>query len=225
MRRIILILSTFFVWLLPACTITETVSYSPEYVTVTYTQLVTQTHSPPLVTVTAILPPKGQLSILYSPSGYPPDATGHAQDDVVSLMSKDFNYLANIAPAGGILREPWPVPVVKEVLKKGTSSLDVMYRQEINSPPGETRNNIIKIALGDSFLPDLSLYLRDVPQGFSFTQVGPWNTSLSILRVEVLTISIPSDAKPGKYTFLIGIVVDNIDYGAVPCTVVVTAGQ
>jgi hypothetical protein len=222
MRRLFFTVGMVILLLTPACARTVTVNLPPENTTVTATEIATVTNTPPLATVTAVVPPWGQLTPIEVQGLAPdpiPELTGHHPDDIVALWSKDFDYLANRLPSGGIRPPPLPVPSASTELKQGAVVAGVTYRQEIITPPGETRNNMVRVGLFPSFMPDISLYLIGATDDFSFTQVGPWGTSLAPVRVVVLTIDIPSDTRPGNYSFEIGVVADGIDYGTVTCSV------
>ncbi len=137
-----------------------------------------------------------------------------APDDYV-LTTGGGTYRANLHQEG--VENPWPpIESVDTILGNGPNAINVSYRQYIETPVGETRNNIIRVTKeGESIDSKLKLYTSNIPIGMSLgAAVGLPGTSGTMLVIE-----IASDISPGKYPLEIGLIIDGKDYGTVTCTV------
>jgi hypothetical protein len=150
--------------------------------------------------------------------------TSEAADDIVTVPG-GAAYRANVHQAG--VPDKWPSILLTDILlRNGYHDLSVHYRSYIESKAGETRNNIIEtsIDISNTGAPlvnhELTLYSMSVPQGIilgMFDGGGIPGTDKM-----VLTIQISPGITPGEYSFDIGIVFDDMYYGALPCTIKVT---
>jgi hypothetical protein len=139
-----------------------------------------------------------------------------AADDIVSTPG-GVALRANVRGSGG--GDLWPpIQSANVTLGSGSKTLNINYRDYIDTKAGETRNNIIFISKEGGLLDKkLELYSTDVPEGIGLIDVGGGGRP-GILQT-VLVIEISPAVVPGQYTFKIGIEVDGKDYGTIPCTI------
>lgn len=169
-------------------------------------------------------PPAKQETSQTNPAGPPPGTPGAANDDIVSAPG-GFTYRAGIHQEG---QPDWPpVPQSEITLATPSSTIDIQYREYIETKAGETRNNII--FLNGRSAPDISDPLQinyvavGLPDGISIQKDqqmygGIGGQDKKSARV-VLKIFIASQVKPGEYPFSIHLEYDGKEIGSIPCTV------
>ena len=154
----------------------------------------------------------------------PAEPSGAANDDIV-YPPGGFTYRANVHQQG----EPdWPPVQQTEVTLDALSgTVDIQYRDYIETKAGETRNNIIFLNGGDA--PKLSDPLKiqyraeGLPDGINVERdrqmyggIGGQNKKSS--RVVIL-VHIAPQVKPGEYPFAIHLEYEGKDFGSIPCTI------
>ena len=140
-----------------------------------------------------------------------------APDDIFPTPGGDA-YAANVFQQG--VANPWPpVAIATASLVKGTDQLLILYRKDIDTKAGQTRNNIIQASKSSSFLVsgNLSFYSLALPPGIELGSDG--GSGRPGLLTRILVIKILPEVAPGSYTFQIGIELDGVDYGTLPCTI------
>jgi len=164
-----------------------------------------------------------------TPTSIPPmDATpgtpGAANDDIV-YPPGGFTYRSNVHQQG---QPDWPpVPQNEITLATTSSTIDIQYREYIETKAGETRNNII--FLNGRSAPDILDPLQinyvavGLPDGISIQKDqqmygGIGGQDKKSARI-VLKIFIASQVKPGEYPFSIHLEYDGKEIGSIPCTV------
>jgi hypothetical protein len=176
------------------------------------------------------------LSACSKPSQVPvPTATNwvpafeeaQASDDII-ITPGGPTYAGNISSAN-TTKPLTPVSMVQATLSQNATFAHITYRAVIESQKPATRNNIITVFLtGKSIdlsqpanaVQGLSLYTLDLPRGVTITEGMQLPGSLS--TSSVLVLNITEDAKAGKHEFEIGLVINGIDFGTLPCTLTVT---
>ena len=162
--------------------------------------------------------------LLASISCAQPGPPGAANDDVVSAPG-GFTYRANVHQQG---QRDWPPIQETEVtLKSLSGTIDIQYRDYIETEAGETRNNIIFLSGKNSpeLLHPLQVYYRavDLPDGITIERDGQMYGGIGgqdrkSSRV-VLLIRIASQVKLGEYPFAIHLEYEGKDFGSLPCTI------
>lgn len=154
----------------------------------------------------------------------PPASSGAANDDIV-YPPGGFTYRANVHQQG---ERDWPaVQQTQVTLEALSGTIDIQYRDYIETKAGETRNNIFFLngRNAPELLDPLQVYYRavDLPDGVTVEQdrqmyggIGGQDRKSS--RV-VLLIHIASQVKPGEYPFAIHLEYEGKDFGSLPCTV------
>jgi hypothetical protein len=153
---------------------------------------------------------------------------GQAQnpDDIVMTTSGP-SYAGNTATANttGPLDS---VSMVQATLVKGSMTAHVTYRAVIQSLKPAVRNNIVNVFLTGTgiditqpgnFVQSLGLYTLDLPGGVTATRSIDLFSTLSTSAVLVLDISV--DAGIGRHDFEIGLIVNDVDFGTLPCKLTV----
>jgi hypothetical protein len=172
-------------------------------------------------TAPATVPTPQAPPAVTSPAQKPPEA---ANDDVVSAPG-GFTYRAGIHQQG---QPDWPPVQQTEVTLDALSgTVDIQYRNYIETQAGETRNNIIFLNGGNA--PELSDPLQvqyraeGLPDGITLERdremyggIGGQDKRSS--RV-ALKISIAPQVKPGEYPFAIQLEYEGKDFGSIPCTI------
>jgi hypothetical protein len=152
-----------------------------------------------------------------------------APDDLVPTPGYGPAYRANVLAGRGdgtLVLNPWPRIESAEVTR-GTppDTVEIMYRDHIETKAGQTRNNLFTTHLLDvddpgesGFGPIEEVILKgvDVPSGITATQ--DWQQGGPYFKT-LLKIAISPDVQPGEYTFNVNVAVNGKDYGTVPCTV------
>lgn len=135
-----------------------------------------------------------------------------APDDIV-ITPGGHAYRANVHQQG--VPDKWPsIQTVYITL----DNLNIRYRADIETRAGETRNNIITVTKEGGLLDsELELYSRDVPDSMELTDTR--GGGLPRTLVTIMQIAISPEVTPGEYTFQIGIIIDDRDYGTIPCTI------
>lgn len=156
-----------------------------------------------------------------------PGPSAAASDDIV-YPPGGFTYRANVHQQG----EPdWPPVQQTEVTIDALSgTVDIQYRDYIETKSGETRNNIIFLNGGNA--PELSDPLQvqyraeGLPDGITLERdremyggIGGQDRHSS--RV-VLLIHIAPQVTLGEYAFSIHLEYEGKDFGSIPCTIQVT---
>jgi hypothetical protein len=147
-----------------------------------------------------------------------------ASDDIV-YPPGGFTYRANVHQQG----EPdWPPVRQTEVtLEVLTGTIDIQYRDHIETKAGETRNNIFFLNGRNApvLLDPLQLNYRavDLADGITIERDGQMYGGIGgqdkkSSRV-VIRISIVSQVEPGEYPFTIHLEYEEKDFGNLPCTI------
>ena len=139
-----------------------------------------------------------------------------AADEIV-LTPSGYMYRANFHQQG--VANPWlSIETVEIPLDNNGNTAYLRYRQYIVTEPGETRNNIIIVRTPENLdTGELNLNIANINTGIEVVQGEKW--SGPGVRSIVLAITTSSDIQPGEYTFEIGIEIDGLDYGTLPCTI------
>ena len=147
-----------------------------------------------------------------------------ANDDIV-YPPGGFTYRANVHQEG---QPDWPAIQQTEVTLEALSgTIDIQYRDYIETKAGETRNNIIILSGKNApeLLDALQVYYRavELPDGITVEQgkqmyggIGGKDKESS--RV-VLLIHIVPQVKPGEYALAIHLQYEGQDIGSIPCTI------
>jgi hypothetical protein len=152
-------------------------------------------------------------------------STSTQQGDDIMITPGGYAYRANINQQGQT--NPFtPIQTADIVLSGG----HVTYRADIQTVPGTIRNNIVDVygvlssqSTQSTLQLAVTLSVNSFPAGSGITvNIGdqgsrPGNTET------VLNIVISPQTAAGDYQFNIGIVVDGLNWGTVPCTLHVTA--
>ena len=156
-----------------------------------------------------------------TPAPGPPEA---ANDDIV-YPPGGFTYRANVHQEG---QPEWPAIQQTEVTLEALSgTIDIQYRDYIETKAGETRNNIIFLSGKNApeLLDSIQVYYRAVepPDGITVEQgkqmyggIGGKDKESS--RV-VLLIHIAPQVKPGEYPLAIYLQYEGKDFGSIPCII------
>jgi len=147
---------------------------------------------------------------------------GENPDDIVPTPGGG-TYRANVhavSANGTITENPWPsIESVEVALGSGSDTVNVSYRDYIETASGESRNNIINVRKESGiFDSELGLYSVDVPDGLELADAGR-GVGLPGTLGAILVIEIAPDITPGEYPLEIGLEIDGKDYGTVPCIV------
>jgi len=219
---ILLVMALFLLPFLCAC-------QSDNNVIVTSDPVIPTTHtntSVPSITTILSKPEIPALATLVPTiEWHPSDQTNEAPDNIV-IVPGGAAYASSVHQAG--VPDKWPaISLTFMLLDNGSDTLRVNYRSYIETKKGETRNNIINASTGDlstdktPFNHKLTLYSLSVAEGITLGVFG--GGGIPGTSKAVLTIKISTDIDPGEYVLKIGIVFDDVYYGTVPCTVIVTA--
>jgi hypothetical protein len=154
---------------------------------------------------------------------------GQAADDI-AVTPGGPAYRANVQQQG--VTNPWPpITTTTSTLDNTNGPAEITYRGNIQTLAGQTRNNLFYITLPnvspmDTSLPALSISLKaqNLPAGITAAQTDlQWHDGDPGRRAATaMTIQIYADVKAGDYIFNVDIVLNNIDYGTLLCTVSVT---
>jgi hypothetical protein len=168
------------------------------------------------------------FQFIFTPPAEPSPGTPELTNDDVVSAPGGFTYRAGIHQQG----EPdWPpVQQTDVTLDALSGTIDIQYRDFIETKAGETRNNIIFLNGGNA--PELSDPLQvqyraeGLPDGITLERdremyggIGGQDKTSS--RV-VLEISIAPEVTPGEYPFSIQLEYEGKDFGSIPCTIQVT---
>ena len=111
----------------------------------------------------------------------------------------------------------------------GSDIVGVDYRDYIETPSGQTRNNIIDIGQDNSqgvsqVISDVVLNVVDVPPGITVNiDSGSYDSWFSHAWIQIMHISISPSIKPGYYEFNIDVQIGTEDYGTMPDIIKVLA--
>lgn len=148
-------------------------------------------------------------------------AEREAPDDIMAVPGGGPAYRANVHQQGVL--SPWSAIEVSETyLGSGSSEAQIFYRSNIQTPPGETRNNVTKVTIPDKDVDSLTLYADAIPPGITLTDGTQWSGPSA--RASVLIIEIVQDITSGEYPLEIGLVINGKDYGTVTCTIKMIEG-
>jgi len=154
----------------------------------------------------------------------PPGPPGAAGDDLVTPPG-GFTYRANVHQQG---QRDWPPIQETEVtLETPSGTIDIRYRDYIETEAGETRNNIIYLDANNSpeLLHPLQVNYRAVglPDGIvvgrdgqMYGGIGGQDRKSSKV---VLQIHIASYVESGEYPIAIHLEYEGKDFGSFLCTV------
>jgi hypothetical protein len=140
-----------------------------------------------------------------------------APDDII-FTPGGGTYRANVFQQG--VENPWP-PIESAYigLGSGTASVNVSYRDYMETATGEVRNNIIRITKEGGFTDNkLELYSTTVPKELKLFDGGR-GVGLPGTLGAILIIEIAHDVSPGEYEIEIGIDIDGKDHGTIKCIV------
>ena len=127
-------------------------------------------------------------------------------------------YRANLHEQG--VQNPWPpIEISEAYLGSGSDNVSVLFRENIKTAAGESRNNIIRVTISSEDIKSLSLYADDIPAGIKLTIGSEWRGPLSNTKSLLLVIEISSDLAPGEYPLEIDLEINGKDYGTIPCTI------
>ena len=164
--------------------------------------------------------------LLVSVSCSAPGPPGAANDDIV-YPPGGFTYRANVHQQG---QPDWPAVQQTEVtIETLSGTVDIKYRDYIETKAGETRNNIIFLNGRNALelLNPLQVYYRavDLPDGIAIERNGQMYGGIGgqdkkSSRVALL-IHIALQVKPGEYPFAIHLDYEGKELGSIPCTIVV----
>jgi len=151
------------------------------------------------------------------------DVDEEAADDIVPTPGGG-TYRANVHQEG--VKNPWqPIESVDVVLGSGTNTINVSYRDFIETNAGETRNNIIRVTKeGGLFDSELALYSTDVPDGLELVDGGR-GVGLPGTLGAILVIEIAPGLNIGGYPLEIGLEINGKDYRTIPCTIEVIPNE
>jgi hypothetical protein len=150
-----------------------------------------------------------------------------ASDDFVPTPGYGPTYRANVFAGRGdgtLVLNPWP-RIESATVTRGAppDTVEIQYRDYIETGAGQTRNNLFSARLLDVELVDRSGAIEEVilegvdaPSGITATQ--DWQQGGPYFKT-LLKIAISPDVQPGEYIFNVNVVVNGKDYGTVPCTV------
>lgn len=150
--------------------------------------------------------------------------TTEAADDLVWVPAGVQTYRANINPPNqwGVIR------TVDVEWGSGSDIVGVSYRDYIETPSGQTRNNIIDIGQENSqgvnqVISGVVLNVIGLPPGITVNMdSGGYDSSFSHEWIQIMHISISPDIKPGYYEFNIDVQIGREDYGTMPCIIKVS---
>ena len=150
-----------------------------------------------------------------------PIAEGPETADDIIPTPGGWAYRASVHEQG--VENPWPpIESTSVVLGSGADTLNISYRDYIETEAGEIRNNIIRAGKeGGLFDSRLALYSVVVPAGIELAYGGR-GVGLPGTLGAILVIEISPDATPVQYSFEVGLEIDGRDYGTVPCAIEVT---
>ncbi len=146
---------------------------------------------------------------------------GAANDDIV-YPPGGFTYRANVHQQG---ERDWPAVQQTEVTLEALSgTIDIQYRDYIETKAGETRNNIFFLngRNAPELLDPLQVYYVavDLPDGITIERdrqmyggIGGQDKTSSRVALE---ISIAPEVTPGEYPFLIHLEYEGKDFGGIP---------
>lgn len=149
------------------------------------------------------------------PTGDTPTEQG-AGDDIVIVPGGGPAYRANVHEEGSEITFA-AIEIAETYLGTGEDEAHIYYRNYIETAPGETRNNIIKVITPDKEISSFLLYADNIPDGITITDGTRWSGPRSAACV--LVIETDRDIVSGKYPLEIGLIINNQDYGTVTCTV------
>jgi len=122
-----------------------------------------------------------------------------------------------------------PVSIAQVTLSQNSTQANISYRAVIESQKPSIRNNIINVYLtGQNInyneptnaVQGLSLSTIDLPVGVTVSEGLQLPSLLS--TSSVLVFNITADAQVGTFKFEIGLVINGVDFGTLPCTLTVT---
>ncbi len=134
------------------------------------------------------------------------------------------SYAGNTAGAG--TKPLDSVKITQATLTVGTTHAYISYRETMESFRSATHPNIINVFLAGKTInhstpsnpiSNITLYTVGAPKYMSIACVMQWTGGLS--SSEVLMFQTSEKMSTGKHTFDLGIIVDGVDFGTVPCTV------
>ena len=147
--------------------------------------------------------------------------------DSIVLFDSGPSYVGNSASAN---KNNYPSVVISQaVLTHDVFQLHVSYRADIEGPKGETRYDIIYLFLTGKDLNTSSpqnsitavkIYTTSVPEGLKITEATQWTGDLS--SGSILMLDFTAGLSAGKHKLDLGIFVNGIDFGTLPCTLNVT---
>ena len=143
-----------------------------------------------------------------------------AADDIVYTPGGPA-YRGNFHQEG--VTNPWPTISANDVFLGDSDNeflFYLLYRDYIETRAGEARNNILYLQTPekDVIINSIELYTSGTPSKINVVECMRYSGPL-FRFIPVLSIEIAEDAAPGEYMFEIGFIINDTDYGMVPCTI------
>jgi predicted small lipoprotein YifL len=168
----------------------------------------------------------GHVSVPTATNWIPTFGQAQNSDDIV-MTTGGPSYAGNTASANttGPLE---PVSIAQATLSQNSITAHITYRAAIESRGPAVRNNIINVFLTgkgvdlsqpNNAVGELNLYTIGLPAGVNTSESMELTAPLS--TSSVLVLDITEDAKAGEHAFEIGLIINNVDYGTLPCTLTI----
>ncbi len=151
-----------------------------------------------------------------------------AQDEIIRGAFGYIEYSSNyfIDSVKAVVPDGWSaINSAGGELGTGANAIYLGYRDHITAKAGETRNNIFRVTIIHSYTQlswsekSLKLEMVGAPKGMQTKQTGFFAHLNSMATV--LVMEIPAGMKPGRYDFSIRVTFKDVDYGTLPCSVMV----
>jgi predicted small lipoprotein YifL len=165
----------------------------------------------------------GQVLVPTATNWVPTFGQAQNSDDII-ITSGVPAYAGNTSSANttGTLN---PVSIIQTTLSQNEIFAHITYRVAIESQKPAVRNDIINVFLTGkninfsqpgNTIQSLGFYTLDLPRGVTITEGMQLPGDLS--TSSVLVLNITEDAKTGKHEFEIGLIINGVDFGTLPCT-------
>jgi hypothetical protein len=149
-------------------------------------------------------------------------APTEAADDVI-LTPGGPRYRSHYFQEG--VENPWaPVETTSILLSANNKTVDLTYRADIEIKAGEAASNILLINTTLEDIRSLKLYAVDLPNGIAIKERARWHGSLPSLIAPVIIIEVSQDIQVQEYSFEIGLEINDVDFGVIPCRLEVLPG-
>lgn len=145
-----------------------------------------------------------------------------AADDVI-LTPGGPRYRSHYFQEG--VENPWaPVETTSILLSANNNTVNLTYRADIEIKAGEAISNILLINATVDEIQSLNLYATGTPKGIEIKERLRWHGSLPSTIASVTTIEASQDVQVQEYTFEIGLEINDVDFGVIPCRLEVLPG-